>query len=68
MAGRSAAARRVFGERPTLPVALAGGVLTGEAAFRERFLQALESCGVIANPVSLVREPAQGALRLALKS
>ncbi len=48
-----------------LPIALAGGVLTHNAAFRERFLDALGGCGVVAGAVEIVTEPALGAVVLA---
>ena len=51
--------------REKLPVALAGGVLTGSQAYREYFLDELLRLGVAALPVQLVVEPALGAIVLA---
>jgi N-acetylmuramic acid 6-phosphate etherase len=52
-----------------VPVALAGGVLLASAGYRQGLLETLASLGVRADPVRLVPEPAEGALRLArLKS
>ena len=48
-----------------LPVALAGGVLTGSERFRERFLAALTTAGVTPGPVRLVTDPVAGAVVLA---
>jgi N-acetylmuramic acid 6-phosphate etherase len=52
--------------RSGVPVALSGGVLLASTTYRQSVLIALESLGVRAEPVAIVREPAQGALRLAL--
>jgi N-acetylglucosamine kinase-like BadF-type ATPase len=48
-----------------VPLALAGGTLLGSDAYRGRLLAALANRGIRAEPVSLVREPALGAVRLA---
>ncbi len=48
-----------------LPVALAGGVLTLNAPFRKLFLDALGECGIAPGAVSIVTEPALGAVVLA---
>ena len=48
-----------------LPIALAGGVLTLNAAFRMLFLDALAECGIVPGAVELVTEPAHGAVVLA---
>jgi N-acetylglucosamine kinase-like BadF-type ATPase len=48
-----------------LPLALAGGVLLGSAFYRQAVLRALASVGLHADPVTLVPEPAEGALHLA---
>ncbi len=48
------------------PVALAGGLLVSSAGYRKRFIHALTACGLCADPLAVVREPAEGALRLAL--
>jgi N-acetylmuramic acid 6-phosphate etherase len=61
-----AAARQLHLERLPLPVALAGGVLLASPSYRERVLTALNSDGLRAEPVTLVHEPAEGAVQLAL--
>ena len=48
-----------------LPVALAGGLLVGSAAYRRAFLDALAVVGVVPTPVALVGDPACGAVILA---
>ena len=50
-----------------LPVALAGGVLTKSALYREHFLNGLRAAGVSPGAVALVTEPAEGAVVIALK-
>jgi hypothetical protein len=49
-----------------VPLALSGGVLVASTGYRERFLNALRSMGLVAAPLTLVPEPARGAVRLAL--
>jgi N-acetylglucosamine kinase-like BadF-type ATPase len=48
-----------------LPLALAGGLLVAGAGYRERFVKALAGKGIVPDPVTLVDEPARGAVRLA---
>jgi hypothetical protein len=60
--------RPVFGESTAVPVALAGGMFTGSAIYRGRFLGALSSLGIAPTPMALVSEPADGALRLAQRA
>lgn len=57
-----AAATRLGLEAP--PLALAGGLLVSSDVYRERVLGALRR-SLRPDPVTLVREPAEGALRLA---
>jgi N-acetylmuramic acid 6-phosphate etherase len=57
--------RQLGGDGP-IPLALAGGLLLGSAAYRRRVLHALTERGVHAEPVALVEEPARGAVQLAL--
>jgi N-acetylmuramic acid 6-phosphate etherase len=67
LAGAAAAvARELAIETSPLPLALAGGVLLASEGYRRRVLQMLETLSVHANPVAVVREPAVGAVRLAL--
>jgi N-acetylmuramic acid 6-phosphate etherase len=66
LAQAGAAVARQLGWSGPVPVALAGGLLLGSAAQRERVLSGLRSLGVPPIRVALVEEPAQGALKLAL--
>ncbi|MGL4554600.1 MAG: N-acetylmuramic acid 6-phosphate etherase [Gemmataceae bacterium] len=64
----AAAARRLgFDGRP-FPLALAGGVLLKCDDYRRRVLEAMAEGGLRPEPVTLVREPAEGAVRLALRT
>jgi hypothetical protein len=56
-----------FAESP-LPVALSGGILLASVGYRQRVQALLESLGLRPDPVTVVREPTMGALRLALLS
>ncbi len=67
LAAAAAAAARSLDLGAAFPVALAGGLLVAAPCYRERFLAALADRGLTAAPVALVREPAEGALRLALE-
>jgi N-acetylglucosamine kinase-like BadF-type ATPase len=51
--------------RAGVPVALTGGMVIENAAFRERFLRELRACGVTPGPVGLVDDPVVGAVVLA---
>jgi N-acetylglucosamine kinase-like BadF-type ATPase len=64
LAGKAVA--RELGWGGTVPVALAGGLLLGSEGYRQRVLDGLQAQGVQGDPVTLVTEPAQGAVRLAL--
>jgi N-acetylglucosamine kinase-like BadF-type ATPase len=49
------------------PLALAGGLLLASASYRDRVLKSLEVVqGILPEPITLVPEPAEGAVRLAL--
>jgi N-acetylglucosamine kinase-like BadF-type ATPase len=61
-----AAARKSGLEHQTVPLALAGGVLLASSNYRERVLEAVAAKGLRVGPVTLVSEPAEGAVRLAL--
>jgi N-acetylmuramic acid 6-phosphate etherase len=65
LASAAAAAARQLALGPAVPVALAGGLLLESADYRRRFLAALAGCGLTADPVAVVAEPAEGAVRLA---
>jgi N-acetylglucosamine kinase-like BadF-type ATPase len=62
----AAAARKLGLDQGVVPVALAGGLLLASPEYRERVLRAVAALGLQAGPVTLVHEPAQGALRLAM--
>jgi len=51
-----------------LPVALAGGVITFNANYRNLFLGALADCGIAPGSVELVTDPALGAVILARRA
>jgi N-acetylglucosamine kinase-like BadF-type ATPase len=48
-----------------LPLALAGSLMVKATTYRDRFLARLEGMGIRGEPVVLVQEPAEGALRIA---
>jgi N-acetylglucosamine kinase-like BadF-type ATPase len=62
------AMRRVFSAAHSLPVALAGGMFVNFPTYRQRFVSALASSGIAADPLTLVTDPAEGALRLAQRA
>lgn len=66
LAAAAAAAAQALGLGSTFPVALAGGLLISSADYRNRFLSALADRGLTADPVTLVTEPVEGAVRRAL--
>jgi N-acetylglucosamine kinase-like BadF-type ATPase len=67
LAATAAAAVRALGLEPSaVPTALAGGLLLGSPGYRRRVLDCLAGLGCQAEPVGLVTEPAEGAVRLAL--
>jgi N-acetylglucosamine kinase-like BadF-type ATPase len=66
LAAATEAAARQLGYGPAFPVALAGGLFESRADYRTRFLAALAARGLRPEPVAVVREPAEGAVRLAL--
>jgi N-acetylglucosamine kinase-like BadF-type ATPase len=57
--------RRAFGQESSAPIALAGGMVTSQPYYRTTFLEALAMLGMTPNPLTIVTEPAEGALRLA---
>jgi N-acetylmuramic acid 6-phosphate etherase len=61
-----AAARQLNLGPDPLPLALAGGVLLSSPDYRERVLRSLASGSLAVGPVTLVHEPAEGAVRLAI--
>ncbi|MCZ2342300.1 MAG: N-acetylmuramic acid 6-phosphate etherase [Bacteroidales bacterium] len=67
LAAAAAAAARPLGFGSPIPVALAGGLLVSSNSFRTRFLEALTHRGLQPDPVAVVAEPAEGAVRLALQ-
>jgi N-acetylmuramic acid 6-phosphate etherase len=66
LAHAAAAVARALGfARSPVPLALSGGVFLASAGYRQRVQALLESLGLRPDPVTVVREPAVGALRLA---
>jgi N-acetylglucosamine kinase-like BadF-type ATPase len=51
-----------------VPLAVTGGVVLAHESYRKRIVEALHTFNVAAEPVTPVTEPAEGAIRLALKS
>jgi N-acetylmuramic acid 6-phosphate etherase len=66
LAAAVAAAARPLGLGSPLPLALAGGMLASAPGYRERLMEALAARGLTADPVALVGEPAEGAVRTAV--
>ena len=60
-----AAARKVDLPMVQLPLALTGGPILNGQNYRELFLLALRNQGLQPEPVVLVQEPVEGALRMA---
>jgi N-acetylmuramic acid 6-phosphate etherase len=58
-------ARRLYTEKQTIPLALTGGLVVQSELFRNQLLRSLEMQSVTATPVTLVTEPAEGALKRA---
>ncbi len=50
-----------------LPLALTGGVVLANESYRRFIVAALAGAGIDADPVTLVAEPAEGAVRIAVK-
>jgi N-acetylglucosamine kinase-like BadF-type ATPase len=65
LATSAAAAAHQLGWTEVVPLALAGGCLLKSHVYQQGVLEALQSLNVKAAPVSLIREPALGAVRLA---
>ncbi len=59
------AARHLGLDRDAVPLALAGGLLLGSTHYREQWMLVLEGMGMQSGPVTLVHEPAAGAVRRA---
>jgi N-acetylmuramic acid 6-phosphate etherase len=53
---------------PPYPLVLSGGLLLASASYRDRLLSALSVLKIHAEPVTLVPEPAEGAVRLAFSA
>jgi N-acetylmuramic acid 6-phosphate etherase len=60
-----AAVRRLALDHNPIPIALTGGVILSTTTYREQVLQSMRAHGLQTDPVTLVTEPAEGALRLA---
>ena len=61
-----AVVRRLGWENVHVPLVLAGGVLVANAGYRERVVEAVRGWKIVPDPVVVVTEPVQGAVRLAL--
>jgi N-acetylglucosamine kinase-like BadF-type ATPase len=61
-----AAADKLGIRRQSLPLALAGGLLLNFPSYVDKTLTQLSAAGLHVEPVTLVREPAEGAVRIAL--
>jgi N-acetylglucosamine kinase-like BadF-type ATPase len=65
----AAVARKLAWSEGSFPLALAGGLFMGNEPYRQSVLRSLQSLGLRPEPIALVPEPAEGALRIAgLKS
>jgi N-acetylmuramic acid 6-phosphate etherase len=63
----AAVAQRLRLPKEGLPIALAGGVLLGSNAYRDLLEIKLRLRQIRATPLTLVKEPAEGAVRLAME-
>lgn len=61
----AAAAMRLHLSPDELPLAMTGGTLLNSEHYRQQVLQGLDRCGIHADPITLVHEPAEGGVRLA---
>jgi len=61
----TAAVNRLRMSREAVPLALAGGLMVKSASYRQRFIAQLSEATILADPLVVVAEPAEGALRLA---
>jgi N-acetylglucosamine kinase-like BadF-type ATPase len=61
----AAAARKAALSTETLPLALTGGPILNGKRYRELFLDSLRTLGLHPQPVALVHEPVEGAMRIA---
>ena len=68
LASAAVSSARQLGLVSPFPLALAGGLLLASASYRERLLEALATRSIRPEPVTLVPEPAEGAVRLAFAS
>ncbi|MCS6864454.1 MAG: N-acetylmuramic acid 6-phosphate etherase [Gemmataceae bacterium] len=67
LAATTVAAAQKLNLGNAFPLALAGGLMISCPSYRERFLTALTEHGINPCPITLVTEPAEGAVRLALE-
>jgi len=61
----AAAAMRLELPPDKLPLAMTGGTLLNSEHYRLGVMQGLDRCGIHADPVTLVHDPAEGGVRLA---
>jgi N-acetylglucosamine kinase-like BadF-type ATPase len=65
----AAVARKLAWSDVSFPLALAGGLFLGNEPYRQSVLRSLQSLGLRPEPIALVPDPAEGALKIAaLKS
>jgi N-acetylmuramic acid 6-phosphate etherase len=60
-------ARKLSLETAKLPLALTGGMILSNAGFRDQIVRELAFRGIVADPVTPVDQPAEGALRIAAR-
>jgi len=67
IARTTAAVAQKLGLPQRVPLAITGGAILGGEGYRQMYLDALRAGGVHPDPVTLVEEPAEGAVRVARK-
>jgi N-acetylmuramic acid 6-phosphate etherase len=64
----AAVARKLWRMDKPFPFAIAGGLLVARKSYRGTVLDAIRSAGLAPDPVKVVDDPSEGALRLALNA
>jgi hypothetical protein len=59
--------RQLGWEKESFPLALAGGIFQESEEYQRRVIAELTRMGAAPSPVTVVREPAEGAVQLALR-
>jgi N-acetylglucosamine kinase-like BadF-type ATPase len=67
LANAAATAAKAVRFSGPVPIALAGGMLTNYSDYRERIVTAMQQAGLILGTITLVRDPVEGAIRIAQK-